>query len=255
MGSDAGDVDGDGDDDLLVTNLTGEGHALYLNDGTGTFEDAGTRSGLRPASLPFTGFGTAFVDVDNDGRLDVLAVNGAVRIIDTLAEAGDRFPLGQRPQLFVNLGDRRFRDASNDAGPAFSAASVGRGAAFGDVDNDGDPDVVVASNSGPVRLLRNDVGSRAGWMGLRLIGALGGGTARRDMVGADVTLTCSDGTVIHRRSHTDGSYASASDPRVLIGLGRRTAASLRVRWPGGRDESWPAPPAGQYTTVVEGTGR
>jgi enediyne biosynthesis protein E4 len=255
MGTDAGDVDGDGDDDLIVTNLTGEGHALYLNDGTGTFEDAGTRSGLRPASLPFTGFGTALIDVDNDGRLDVLAVNGAVRVLDALAQAGDRFPLRQRPQLFANTGDARFRDASDAAGPAFAEAWVGRGAAFGDVDNDGDTDVVVAANNGPVRLLRNDIGSRAGWIGLRLVGAVAGATARRDMTGAEVTLTCSDGTAIRRRSRTDGSYASASDPRVLIGLGARTAASLRVRWPDGREESWPAPLPGRYTTVVEGTGR
>jgi hypothetical protein len=160
-------------------------------------------------------------------------------------------PLRQRPHLFVNAGAARFDDASAAAGPAFATADVARGAATGDVDNDGDTDVVVATNSGPVRLIVNDIGQRASWIGLRLVGA---GT-RRDMLGAEATVTCTDGTTLRRRAHSDGSYASASDPRVLVGLGRRTAASVHVRWPDGRDESWPAPPMGRYTTLTEGTGQ
>ena len=251
MGTDAGDVDGDGDLDLLVTNLTGEGHTLYLNDGSGQFEDGAARAGLRTASLAFTGFGTALVDLDNDGRLDVFVTNGAVRILDDAARTGDRFPLRQRAQLFVNAGGIRLDEFSALAGSAFARQDVGRGAAFGDVDNDGDVDIVTANNSGPARLLINNVGHRASWMGLRLVGVNG----RRDMLGADVFVTCSDGTLIRRRSHTDGSYASASDPRVLVGLGTRRPVSIRVRWPSGHDESWPAPPTGRYSTLVEGTGQ
>jgi len=251
MGVDAGDVDGDGDEDLVIANLTGEGHTLYLNDGSGAFEDAGTRSGLRQSSLPYTGFGTALVDVDNDGRLDVLTVNGAVRMIERLEQAGDPYPLHQRRQLFLNTGQGRFTDVSDTAGAAFGTSEVGRGAAFGDVDNDGDIDVVVANNNGPIRLLINTRGHRHRWVGLRLTNR----QTRRDMVGALVAATRDDGTVLWRRARADGSYASANDPRVLVGLGTGTATTVRVRWPSGRDEEWPAPPAGRYTTLVEGTGR
>ena len=251
MGVDAGDVDGDGDEDLFITNLTGEGHTLYLNDGTGVFEDAGTRSGLRHASLPYTGFGTSFLDADNDGHLDLLTVSGAVRMIERLEQADDRYPFSQRPQLFQGQGTGRFADATARAGTAFQEAAVGRGAAFGDIDNDGDTDVVVANNNGPVRLLINTRGNQQGWLGLRLVGRDG----RRDMLGARVAATRRDGSLLWRRAHADGSYGSANDPRVLIGLGGGAAVNIRVRWPGGRSEEWPAPPAERYTTLTEGTGQ
>ena len=133
----------------------------------------------------------------------------------------------------------------------FTRAEVSRGAAFGDIDNDGDVDVVVANNNGPVRLLVNTRGNRTAWLGLRLLGR----DAPRDMLGARVAVTRADGRVLWRRAHADGSYASAGDPRVLVGLGSGPATTVRVRWPGGREEEWPAPPAGRYTTLVEGSGR
>src|SRR5215813_7415142 len=129
MGVDAADIDGDGADDLLVTTLTGEGTSLFFRRGPMSFEDASARTGLRGLSLGLTGFGVHALDVDNDGRLDVLTANGAVRTIESLAQSGDRFPLSQRRQLLHNLGGSRFEDVTGRAGPSFAIAEVGRGAA------------------------------------------------------------------------------------------------------------------------------
>ncbi len=170
MGVDAGDVDNDGDEDLFVTNLTGEGNDLYVNDGSGLFEEQSARSGLGVASRGYTGFGTAWFDIDNDGWLDTLTVNGAVQTIEALRRVNDPFPLHQRKLLFRNPGSGgRFEDVTARGGAAFELSEVGRGAAFGDVDNDGDVDVLVANNNGSPRLLINNVGSRSHWIGLRLV--------------------------------------------------------------------------------------
>src|SRR5215467_11072268 len=179
MGVDAGDFDNDGDEDIVITEQTGEGHNLYVNDGHGAFEDQSARSGLASASLAFTGFGAAWFDFDNDGWLDLLTVNGAVQTIEALAQAHDPFPLHQRKQLFHNLGRPlqgdgapgvRFEEVSAKAGKVFELSEVGRGAAFGDIDNDGDTDVIVANNNGPLRLLVNNIGNRKHWVGIRVVG-------------------------------------------------------------------------------------
>jgi hypothetical protein len=248
MGVDAGDVDNDGDEDLFVTNLTGEGNDLYVNDGNGLFEEQSARSGLGAVSRAYTGFGTAWFDVDNDGWLDTLTVNGAVQTIEAQRRANDPFPLHQRKLLFHNLGGGRFEDATPRGGPAFELSEVGRGAAFGDVDNDGDVDVLVANNNAAPRLLVNQIGSRSHWIGLRLVGTTG-----RDMLGARVGVVREDGTTLWRRVRSDGSYASASDPRVVVGLGASTrVARVRVIWPGGATEEWPSVEADRYTTIREG---
>jgi hypothetical protein len=251
MGVDAGDFDNDGDEDILVTELTGQGSDLYVNDGSGIFVDQSARSRLRFLSLPFTGFGAAWLDADNDGWLDVLTVNGAVTSIEDLARAHDPFPLHQRKQLLRNLGSGQFEDISASAGGVFQKAAVGRGAAFGDVDNDGDIDVVVGNDNGPAELLINQVGHRRDWIGIRTVGGQGG----RDMVGARVGVVRADGSMLWRRARADGSYASANDPRALIGLGT-SAKPVRVRvlWPDGKTEEWSDVPVNRYTTVKEGSG-
>ena len=252
MGVDAGDFDNDGDEDLFITELTGRGADLYVNAGGGVFDERSARAGLRQPTLPFTGFGAAWLDIDNDGWLDLITVNGAVTQTADAAARQERFALQQRKQAFRNLGNGRFEDVTGRAGAAFARAEVSRGAAFGDLDNDGDIDVVVGNASGSLRLLVNDVGQRRHWIGLRLVGQDG----RRDMIGARVAVTRSDGQTLWRRARSDGSYASANDPRVLAGLGEsKGPVTARVIWPDGRTETWSGLGIDRYHTIKEGTGK
>ncbi len=247
MGVDAGDFDDDGDEDLFITELTSEGSNLFVNDGSGLFDDRSSPSGLGSASVPFTGFGTAWFDYDNDGRLDLLSVNGTVQIIEALRQAKDPMPLHQRKLLFHNLGGGRFEEVSSRAGAAFALSEVGRGAAFGDVDNDGDIDVLIGNNNGPTRLLINQIADGRHWIGLRCIGANG-----RDALGARVEITLQGGSKRWRRARTDGSYASANDPRVLVGLGESTdPVDIRVTWPNGKIDTWTQVQVDRYTVLEE----
>jgi hypothetical protein len=252
MGVDAGDFDNDGDEDLFITELTGQGADLYVNVGSSVFEERSARAGLRQPTMPFTGFGAAWLDIDNDGWLDLVTVNGAVTQNADAAARRERFALQQPKQAFRNLGNGRFEDVTTRAGPAFTRAEVSRGAAFGDIDNDGDIDVLVGNASGPLRLLLNGIGQRRHWIGLRLVGRDG----RRDMIGARVAVTRADGRTLWRRARSDGSYASANDPRVLAGLGDTDrSVTARVIWPDGRTETWSGLAVDRYVTVREGTGR
>ena len=251
MGVDAGDFDNDGDEDLFITELTGQGSTLYVNDGHGLFADQSAQRGIRVPTLPYTGFGAAWLDVDNDGWLDILAVNGLVtQDMDALGP-DNPFPLQQRNQLLRNLGDGVFEDATERAGAALQLMEVSRGAAFGDIDNDGDTDVLLGNAAGPARLLVNQIGTGRHWLGLRLVGASG-----RDMVGARAEVMLSDGPTRFRRARADGSYASANDPRVLVGLGMSTTApAVRVTWPNGDEEEWADLPVDGYVTLTMGEGR
>jgi hypothetical protein len=253
MGIDAGDFDNDGDEDLFVTNWLAQMNTLYVNAGGGVFEDRKGPSGLGPPSLAKTGFGTAWFDYDNDGWLDLLTVNGGVSIIEAQARSGEPFPLKMRDQLYRNTGHGRFEDMSPRAGSVFRREDVGRGAAFGDLDNDGDEDVVVGVAAGRAQLLINTIGSANHWLGLRLVG----GRTRRDMLGARVSVVKADGTALWRRARSDGSYASANDPRVLVGLGAGPPAPVRVRvqWPGGVTEEWAGVAGDRWLTLTEGQGR
>ena len=251
MGVDAADFDGDGDEDLFMTHLTDETNTLYVNDGHGIFQDLTYESGLGASSRPYTGFGTAWIDYDNDGWLDLLIANGAVKRIPELARAGDPFPLGQRNQLFRNLEDGRFVERTQTAGAAFEPVEVGRGAAFGDVDNDGDTDVMIMNNSGPVRLLINKVGNANHWLGLRLTDS----TGRLDAIGAHVQVVREDGRTLERSVRVAASYCSSNDPRLRVGLGSAGgAAEVRVLWPDGLVEQWFALATDRYHELRQGTG-
>ena len=250
MGVDAGDADGDGDLDLLVTNLTGETNTLYVNLGQGLFEDRTIEAGLGAPSLPFTGFGTRLVDYDNDGWLDVIVVNGAVHLTDASTSATPR-ALGQRNLLFHNTGGGRFAEDTSRAGPAFAAEEASRGLAVGDLDNDGDSDLVIANADWPARVLLNLMEPSPTWLGVRALTRDG----RSDALGALLTLRRGNAPPLVRRAQTDGSYASAGDPRVIFGLGREHAVDgLDVGWPDGSFETFPPPPLRQYTTIRQGTG-
>ena len=249
MGVDAGDFDNDGDEDIVVAELTGQGSNLYVNDGSARFRDASAASGLGGLSLPYTGWGTAWFDYDNDGWLDVLTVNGT--IIAQEGRGGRPFPYDQRKLLLRNLGNSRFESVGQRAGPVFDLSESGRGAAFGDVDNDGDTDVVVGNDNGRLRLLVNQIGNRHHWLGLRLVVQAG-----RAALGARVAVIRPGEAPLWRRARADGSYASANDPRVLVGLGGAAGAvAVQVRWPDGRAEEWSDVAVDRWLTLAQGTGR
>ena len=251
MGVDAGDYDNDGDEDIFITNWHAQMNILYQNQGNAVFEDRKAASGLGAPSLAKTGFGTAWLDFDNDSWLDLMTLNGSVSMIEAQARAKDPFPLKMLNQLFRNLGNGRFEDVSARGGEPFKLLDVSRGAAFGDIDNDGDEDVVVGTANGPTRLFINNVGNKNHWLGLRLIGVGG-----RDMIGARVSIVRPSGPTIWRRSRSDGSYASANDPRVLVGLGTSTApVTVRVQWPDGKMEEWADQAIDRWTTLKQGSGK
>lgn len=232
MGIDAGDVDADGDDDLFVTNLDNESNTFYRNVGRSLFEDRTVEAGL--FKLGLTGFGTRFVDYDNDGWLDLVAVNGAVRHLANQVRRGDPYPLRQPKLLLHNENGRRFVDVTGRGGTSFELPEVSRGLAVGDLDNDGDSDLVVFNNSGPARVLINQSASGRHWLGVRVIDRRYG----RDAVQTRLELVRSGGS-LWRIVHTDGSYASASDARVLFGLAADASPqTIRVHWPGAKPEEF-----------------
>jgi hypothetical protein len=250
MGVDAADFDGDGDEDLFMTHLLGETNTIYVNDGEGWFEDRSIATGLAAPSKGYTAFGTTWFDYNNDGWLDLFVANGDVRVMPILVRAGDRYPLHQPNQLFANEHGK-FRDITAQAGAVFQLSEVSRGVAVGDVDNDGDSDIVVANSNGPVRLLINNTGNNNHWLGLRLLNEQG-----QDAIGARAVIRLSDGRSLWRRVRADGSYASANDPRILAGLG--DSAKIRatqVYWPNGNTEEWPELTIDRYHTLIAGQGK
>ena len=256
MGVDAGDYDGDGDLDLFVTKLISEGSTLWRNESSGSFADITTGSGLGGPSRLHTGFGAAWIDIENDGWLDLFVANGAVKKIESLARQGDPFPLHERDQLFRSVavgGARSFVEVmAEEAGDALALSEVSRGAIVGDVDSDGDLDLVVTNNLGPVRLLINHGADGAPWLGVELRER----APRRDAPGASIKLALDDGDTLLRRVRIDGSYACSNDPRVLFGLaGRGQPKTVRVTWADGEVEEWDAPATGRYTELQRGGGR
>ncbi len=250
MGVTAGDFDGDGDEDLFMTHLVAESNTLYLNDGRGGFFDATDQAGLGSTSLPQTGFGAAFFDYDNDGLLDLYIANGNVKLEESRVAVSD-YPFEQTNQLFRNLDERRFEDVSARAGPAFRQLAVSRGAAFGDIDNDGDTDILVTNNNGRAELLLNQVGNERHWLSVRLEGT----STNRDGIGARVALFRADRPALWRRVHTDGSYLSANDLRVHFGLGDDPAIeAIGVAWPEGQREFWRGITPDTVVTLRQGTG-
>ena len=244
MGIDAEDFDSDCDADLFLTHLMAETNTLYVNEG-GWFADHTARAGLAASSSPFTGFGAGWTDVDNDGDLDLVSVNGSVTEIDEQVEAGIEHPLAQTNQIWLNDGTGRYREVAG--GPAFELSEVSRGAAFADLDNDGDADIVVTNNNGPARLYRNE-SSQGHWIGISLEDRVGSGLAEARLL---------DRQCGYRSGRTDGSYGSANDARIVFGLGDRIGArDVEVRWePGGLPEVFSGLAPGRYHSLRRGDGR
>jgi hypothetical protein len=249
MGIASGDPDADGDEDLFVTNIAGETFVLYENDGRATFDDARARWGVGLPTAAMTGFGTDWIDYDNDGWLDLFVANGAVNLIES--QRGQPAPFRMKNQLFRNTGARRFVETTASGGPAFEHADIGRAAAFGDVDNDGDVDIAVTSNGGPVRLLLNQNSTPHHWLQVRL----SQGPGNRLGFGAWIGVERAGRPTLWRRVRTDGSYLSASDTRVHFGLGAADAIdSMVVQWPDGERERWTRIAADRGITLRRGSG-
>ena len=249
MGVAAGDFDNDGDEDLGVANLTREGATLFQNDGKGAFQDVSLRLGLRPATFPYTGFGMDWFDFDHDGWLDLFIANGAVTLMEELR--GTPWPFRQSNSLLRNQEGKRMADAAARAGPALAVQEVSRGAAFGDIDNDGDIDIVLTNNNGPVRLLLNEAAGNRKWLEVMLEGT----RSNRQALGARVGVRLKSGLVLWRRVHSDSSYMSASDPRVHFGLGAEASIeSVTVEWPSGLREEFAGIAVGHLVRLKEGSG-
>ena len=248
MGVDAGDYDGDGRVDLVVTNLDFETHSLFRNLGAGLFGYATGESGIGFATLRFVGFGAVFADADNDGQLDLAIANG--HIMDNAPAYRSGATYAQRNLLFRNLGSRRFADISRSAGDGFALEKVSRGLVSGDIDNDGDLDLLVTNNGQTADLLRND--SSVGVHAL-LVRAIGRET-NRDAIGTIVRVTTGTRTQI-REVRAGSSYLGQNDLRLHFGLGDATSAdSVEVRWPTGRVEVVRGVAANQIVTIREGAG-
>ena len=248
MGVALGDYNHDGKLDLYVTNFSDQYNTLYRQDGSLSFMDASFASRLAPASIPFVGWGTEFVDFENDGWVDLLAVNGHVYPQVDGIDAGTSY--AQRILYYRNNGDGTFSETAGELGTALVARRPGRGAAFGDIDNDGDIDVVINNLDGAPLVLRNDGGNRNHWITVKTVGT----KMNRDALGARVKVTSGD-LVQVGEVHSSGSYISQSDLRLHFGLGSRSKVDLiEVRWPGGGVERIENIPADRFVIIEQNKG-
>jgi hypothetical protein len=250
MGVTAGDIDGDGDLDLFMAHLARETNTLYRNDGQGNFDDVTVLSGLAGPSLPLTGFGAAFLDIDHDGALDIAVANGRVARGPVIEGTDPSSPLAAYAEpnlLFRNDGDGRFTDISELAGPFCDPVEISRGLAVGDLDGDGDLDMVVSNCDGPARILSNEAPKRGHWLIIRAVDPQLG----RDAYGARVIVTAGERR-FHRTINPGYSYASSNDPRAHFGLGTAERVdSIEVRWPDGRIDQFGPTAADQVVTLTK----
>ncbi len=249
MGVDAIDYDGSGRPSLVIGNFSNQMMALYHNEGNGLFIDDAPRSAVGRGSLLTLTFGCFFFDYDLDGLPDIFAANGHVS--DDIERVQTRVTYAQPAHLFHNLGRKQFEDVSTLTGPALRQATVARGAAYGDYDNDGDLDVLMSVNHGQARLLRNDGGERNNVLRVQLVGT----TSNRDGIGAKVEATMRGGARSWQIVKTGSSYASQSELPLTFGLGAAAGVdAVRVTWPNGRVDTIGAVDANRVITVKEGAG-
>jgi len=247
MGIDAGDYDNDGYLDIFITTLSNETYPLYHNDRDLSFTYATNSAGVGQVTLPYSGWGTHFIDADNDGRRDLFVAQS--HVLDTIEKTNPYLKYKQTPLLMLNT-DKGFVNVSASAGPAFSSSLVGRGAAFGDPNNDGQVDVVIATLDGPPVLLRNN-GTKNHWLGLSLVGS----KSNRDGIGARIAVTDSAGRKQIFDANTSGSYLSSNDPRIIVGLGTASVRKVEVSWPSGILQTITEPQVDRYLVINEQSAR
>jgi hypothetical protein len=245
MGVDFADYDNDGWPDMVMTNLSGQQYAIYHNSGDGTFTYESPNSGLGAISQPYSGWGVKFMDYDNDGWKDLFIAQG--HVLDTIQLTFPHLRYLEPPLLLRNSG-KQFVDVSAQSGAVFQRQWAARGLAVGDIDNDGDLDVVITTNNGPAYVLRNEGGNANNWLLLRLVGQ----KSNRDGIGAVIKLVAASGKEQYATVSTAGSYLSASDRRVHFGLDTEPSAKyLEIRWPSGVVQRVENVTANQILTITE----
>jgi hypothetical protein len=248
MGADAADYDGSGRPHLLVGNFSNQMLGLYHNEGSGLFVDEAPASTVGRASLLSLAFGVFFFDYDLDGLPDILAANGHIE--EEIGRVQPKVQFKEPPLLFHNLGQRKFENASAGVGPDFARPIVARGAAYADIDRDGDLDVLITTNHGPAYLFRNDGGSRNNFITIRTKGV----KSNRDGIGAIVRVQ-SSGRKQWNTVRSGSSYCSASDLALTFGLAKDTVVTaIDVEWPSGAKDHVANQPANQFLTIEEGRG-
>ncbi|HTV07169.1 MAG TPA: CRTAC1 family protein [Acidobacteriaceae bacterium] len=251
MGTDAADYDGSGRQSLVVGNFSDESMALYHNDGQGLFTDDAIPSGIgAPSFKPLT-FATFFFDYDLDGRPDIFALNG--HVADDISVTQPSLSYAEPPLLFRNIGHGKFENVSDQVGSAFRVPIVGRGAAYGDIDNDGDLDLVMTVSRGAARLLRNDGGNENDMLRVKTVGT----RSNRDGIGARVYLTTSTGQHMDEMVKSGSSYLSQSELPLTFGLGKPDPdkrITLKILWPSGHKDTIKDIRPDQFITVEEGKG-
>jgi hypothetical protein len=251
MGVDAADYDQSGRQSLVIGNFTNESMSLYRNDGSGLFNDEAGASGIGKMSAQSLTFACFFFDYDLDGLLDIFAANGHVS--DDISVVQPNVKYAQSPHLFHNKGKSKFEEISPKLGRALQRAIVGRGAAYGDFDNDGDLDLLIMANNGPARLLRNDNANQNDMLRVKLVGT----ASNRDGIGARVQLKSSKGAREYEMVKTGSSYLSQSEMVLTFGLGKPEddkILSLEINWPSGQRQSIGDIKPNQFLTIQEDKG-
>ena len=249
MGIGIGDYNHDGKADIFITTFSDDYKTLYRNDGDDSLTDVSFKTGLGMPTIPFLSWGTGFLDFDNDGWLDIFIANGHVYPIADKTDWGTTW--AQRPLLFRNINGKKFQEVPPATGSGLADVVTARGAAFGDLFNDGHIDVVLNNLDSTPTLLRGAVKNGNHWLALKLVG---GPKSPRDAIGAKVFLT-SDGVRQRADVLSGGSYGSSSDPRVHFGLGSSTKVDkVEIHWPDGAREQVSISGVDRIVTIVEGKG-